>query len=197
MDEEVDSVEVVVIEDVPARAVGIRARTDAAVVLTPARLLIYKGVLAVSVCTIEARAVFALFVCELARVVTPGVVAERIAAAVERDAVVVRPVVVGRVVALVVVRTVLVVGATVVVAVLAVTDLAGVVFEVRVDTLRPVVVEVATALDAAERVFELRGLTTAGTTGVLTFCSVSSAASFVCSSACGVSYSSEYSIISS
>ena len=145
--------------------------------------LIYNGVLTVSVCTIDARAVFELFFCaDAARVVTPGVVD---AAVVERTVVVGRLATVFDAVArdvrdafvrdaaardavVVAVRDVV---AAVVAVGRAVTVRAVVAALLRFATFRAdVVVDVATARDAAARPVALRGLTAVGTTGVTVCC---------------------------
>ena len=66
----------------PTRIVGTRVVTFDGLV-TPTRLLIYNGVLTVSVWTIDARAVFPVFLTVL-RVVTPGVALAVAVAPVER-----------------------------------------------------------------------------------------------------------------
>ena len=179
----------------PTRIVGTRVVTLDGLV-TPTRLLIYSGVFTVSVCTIDARAVFA-FVFDALRDVTPGVcfaatlpvdrtvtdgrfetVFVAVARAVDaREAVVVaardvvvfvRETVVGRVVTL---R-----------ATFAFVTLRAATF--RAD----VVVLDTTAREAAERPLALRGLTAVGTTGV-TGCSGATSVSGSDSGSWGISSS--------
>lgn len=186
----------------PTRIVGTRVVT-LDVFVTPTRLLIYKGELTVSVCTIDARDVFAFDLLEDARVVSPGcdvvadaavpvertVVVGRFATVVVavardvRDVPVLRAVALRDTVAVFAPREVLVVAvfAVVVVDGRVVTVRAVVALEtLRVATARPddVVADVI-ARDVAARPFVLRGLTAVGTTGVTTLSAAGSSSTTV------------------
>ena len=182
----------------PTRIVGTRVVT-LDVFVTPTRLLIYKGELTVSVCTIDARDVFAFDLLEDARVVSPGcdVVADA-AVPVERTVVVgrfatvvvavardVRDVPVLRAVALRDTVAVFAPREALVVAVFAVVVVDGRVVTVRavvaLETLRAATArpDDVIARDVAARPFVLRGLTAVGTTGVTTLSAAGSSSTTV------------------